>query len=773
MLNFDNTVNYAPSFKKIDESIESINTLLTSLLLDTYTNQTFIYSDINVIRVNTSQNYDSIQSLSGSLPYKFNASDSTNFFLKSNSTQLASTSQLGSKFNVSDSTNFFLKSNSTQLASTSTLSDKFNVSDSTQFALQSDFEQQISEKLNITDFSLYSLDFASTSTLSDKFNASDSTFFLPSSDYTVPTFSTEYLTDISKFIETNIGWPSSWTEMSITHTNIIYNMYPTSFSTPSNVSFMVNGQPLLYNLSFTGTMGASSNMIRNFSIKNGQMRGISNEIRYATFSENSYLNFDNCSITGTLIKNSFNYMDNYNLINGMIISNSFKNIGEIDLYLYSCSYGDSNTWSSVTKINSYIRTSNYTMRGDELYNVKTLSISNIKQIDDNTFSVGESYDLHGNRDIYNNSFYGINFLNINLHYSTNNFLSNTFSVITEMNISVDTFTANSLISINSLCLNDVIPKSNTFKSCESITFNFKKQQAQLNSINIFSNVKYVEINLGKNITSFNLRKVLGLSSSCSIGGININLPPNDYRKTMIENQIGNLLNVAECHLENLMSLSFNSTNDWINSGFRSTLSSWCHGIGFFWNYSGNTKLNVQGSISTSTGKITDLKDKYFQPKFGPNYNSLKHYMVLYGDSFRDYFELDPHALEAGHNNNACENILLQKDYTFYSTLPTAAGKENYTFIQWPSTEITFPKSDYSNNTLLNTIADITRSLGYPSQVYYSFGTDDITHTHVTYELSSSLASQLGNTLSSSQLYAGFSTSGLLSRTAQTHYSIRY
>lgn len=779
MLSYDNTINYAPSFKKIDESIESINTLLTSLLLDTYTNQTFIYSDINVIRINTSQNYDSIQSLSSSLPYKFNASDSTNFFTLSNSGIFASTSTLSDKMNVSDydldSSNFFMKSDSGIFASTSTLSDKFNASDSTLFAMESDFEQQISEKLNITDFSLYSLDFASTSDLTSKFDASDSTFFLPSSDYTVPTFTSEYLIDISKFIETHVDYYSH-TEMNITHTNIIYNMYPTSFSTPENVSFVVSGQPLLYNLSFTGVFAASNNTIRNFSMESGRMLGYTNEIKYATFNENTYILLKNCSITGTFKKNTFNYND-YNFINGMIMSNNFQNIESMNLSIYSNNgNGDFNTWSNVTKINSYICTSYHNMAKNELYNVKSLVVSNPKSIVYNTFSVGDSYDLYVDDDMYNNSLYGISLLNIKLNTSTNAFFYNTINNATKVNISAYSFGNNSLVSINSLYLNDVIPKGNKFSYCDSVIFNFEKQQTTLYNTNIFSNVKYVEINLGKNITSLNLRTILGLGHSCNIGGININIPPNDYRKSLFEKQIANLTGYPN-HLENLMSLSFNSTNDWINSGFENNLSSWAkNNLGIFWNYSGIFKLNVQGSIISSTGKITDLANKYLQPKFSPNYNSLKHYMVLYGDSFRDYFELDPHALEAGHNNNACENILLQKDYTFYSTLPTAAGKDNYTFIQWPSTEITFPKSDYSNNTLLNTITDITNSLSNLAYhtLCYKFGNYiSDTYSYAEYTLASSLASQLANTSSSSQLYAGFSYSGLLTSTASTSSYIQY
>jgi hypothetical protein len=319
---------------------------------------------------------------------------------------------------------------------------------------------------------------------------------------------------------------------------------------------------------------------------------------------------------------------------------------------------------------------------------------------------------------------------------------------------------------------------NTFSNCDSVIFdlhNFTYNTVYYSPANEFNYVNYVELNIDKNV-SIDVRQFFNLdeyAANNNIGGININLTPGDDRKTLFENQIGNLTyqGFDLFTTENLMSLSFNSTNDWINSGFRKTLSSWGNGI--FGIYYKNSKLNIQGSISTSTGKITNLKDNYFQPKFSPNYNSLKHYMVLYGDSYRDYFEIDPHALEAGHNNNACENILLQQDYTFYSTLTTEASKDNYTFIQWPSTEITFSKSNYSNNTLLNTISDITKYFNNYDKLNYKFADNNTTYTQASYRLYTTLASKLGNTSSSSQLYAGFSYSGLLTSTASTSSYIQH
>ena len=737
MLNFDNTVNYAPSFKKIDESIESINTLLTSLLLDTYTNQTFIYSDINVIRVNTSQNYDSIQSLSAGLPMKLDSSLASNFFMNSNSDLFASMSTLSDKFDASDSTNFLTLSNSTLFASTSTLSDKLNASDSSLFALESDFESQISEKLNITDFNIYSLDFASTSTLSDKFNDSDSTLFALSSELT----SKLNLSDSTFFL------PSSdySTQVQVSYLSKLTDLVNTYFSINlSSLMFSVNGN--IYNLEQT-TVSNMGIMLDHKQLLNG---------------------FDMWS-------NSIDQLDSNTIVANVIKNNTFKYIGQNSIYgifqtnTFSKGYGntfrgryDSNIFSNQTNIKIKCNTTSFSHNTLAYCTSVIIDCSrsdNIrsKNIESNLFSNVLSMKIK-NADLYSNTFSVVSCCtldNIGLY-------SNKFSLVQNTPLH---------IKLNENYSNSYLISANTFYYCNSITFDiYNTNNAWTTQTNAFDHVDYVEFNIGPNV-NIDLRKFLALRDSCTIGGININLSPGDDRKTMFETQLG-YYGVVD-FVSNLKSISFNSTNDWINSGFRKTLSSEVRDPNVLDGYYNGSRLNVQGSISTSTGYITNLNRYYFQPKFSPNYNSLKHYMVLYGDSFRDYFELDPHALEAGHNNNACENILLQKDYTFYSTLTTEAGKDSYTFIQWPSTELVFPKSDYSNNTLLNTISDITKYADYQGfYLSYTFGNNISTWTTTWTRLSSSLFSNFLNTSSSSQIYAGFSYSGLLTGTASTHRPIK-
>lgn len=729
MLSYDNTVNYAPSFKKIDGEIESINTLLTSLLFDTYTNSTFIYSDINVIRINTSNNYDSIQSLSSSLSlsqYFLPTSDSTNFFLKSNSGIFASSSDLSSKFNVSDSTNFFLNSDSTQFALSSTLSDKIDVSDSTQFALSSELSSKLnlsdstqfalntdlSSKLNVSDstnflLSSNSTDFALSSELSLKLDASESTYFLPSSDYSTQQ-QASYLSKLDDLINTT----SSRINFSVNGN--IYNLEPTTISNTT--------------VDFTGKQ-----LLNGLALSTNLLSFMTNSISAYYFSNTIGATAD--SLIGTFLSNTIRYGFRNTFV-GSFSSNSFSSMTNLKLKQEYTSMIN-NTFERITSLNiNCSRTHGFGMEaniGSNSFNyVHSMKIKNA-DIKSNTFSYCDCFTLD-NVGLYGNKFYDI--YNVPIHIRVNEFPSNTY-----------------LIS------------DNTFSNCHSVIFNIHKHEWYWTSqTNSFTSVNYVELNIDKNV-DIDLRQFLGLSS-CRIGGININLAADDDRKTLFERQICNSTNRID-YASNLRGLSFNSTNNWINSGFGKTLTSYYYGDGILGEYCGTTKLNVQGSIISSTGKITDLSKNYFQPKFSPNYNSLKHYMVICGGSLRDYFELDPHALEAGHNNNACENILLMKDYTFYSTLTTDSNNDNYTFIQWPSTELTFPKSDYSNGTLLNTISDMSDYAYGQNYVVYRIGSSN-TYSYVNLQLFPSRLSQLFNTSSSSQLYAGLSYSANMTHTVSTN-----
>lgn len=813
MLNFDNTVNYAPTFKKINESIESINTLLTSLLLDTYTNQTFIYSDINVIRVNTSQNYDSIQSLSGGLPLKLDSSVSTNFFMKTNSLQLASTSTLSDKMNVSDfdsvSGNYFMKSNSTIFASTSELSSKFNVSDSSQFALNSSVSEKIENKLDKTDFSIYSLDFASTSDLASKLDASESTYFLPSSDFTIPTFSAEYLSGLSNFIEITMDDFGHKTT-SMTFTNLMYNMIPTSFS---GSVLEINNQPLLYNLSLTGRFSGTNNTIRNFSISSGSL-SISNDFLQGTFNNNT-IDAVNCTLNGIFSGNSFPNRNNYSIqISGDLYSNSIDCLNKLDLYISSRDYWNygSNTFNSISSMNLMFPKVDYNFHRNTMKNIVSFnayngniascSFSNVynntlvgpNNIRLNTFSSG--YNLFVScPNIYNNSLSSIS----NLEMKASNSYYNTFdlnSIYNARTININSFKlkSNTFIYGNHVSLNNVVLSKNSIQNIGALSIKLPDSnihELQFSPVvdNTFSNVSklvfdiesfskintdgsnsfnatYAEFNIGSHVEKFNIGAFIGISQDkCSLGGLNINIPKTAKNYSLTKEFINQLVwftgnqssnnysNWSRYHL-----ISFNSTNRWINSGFNTTLSSYCD-AGLLAEHSGTTEYDVQGSVSSTVAPVEQLNYRYLQPKFSPNYDSVKHYMIVYSNSFRDYYEMDPHALEAGHNNNACENIMLIKDYSFYSTLPNSYG--SYTFIQWPSTRMTLNKECFSNNTLLNTISNLTSRLqqGAYTDFEFSIGGTGQTYNYLSYRVSSSQLSVLFNTSSSSQLFAGFSTSG--------------
>lgn len=796
MLNFDNTVNYAPTFKKINESIESINTLLTSLLLDTYTNQTFIYSDINVIRVNTSQNYDSIQSLSGVVPLKLDSSVSTNFFMKTNSVQFASQSTMSDKMNVSDfdsvSGNYFMKSNSTIFASTSELSSKFNVSDSSQFALNSSVSEKIENKLDKTDFSIYSLDFASTSDLASKLDASESTYFLPSSDFTIPTFSAEYLSNLSNFME------SSSDSFTLTFTNLMYNMIPTSFS---DSALEINNQPLLYNLSLTGNLNATDATIRNFSISSGSLN-VYNVSLQGTFNNNTIRN-GNCTLNGIFNNNN------------LIFNNSVCISG--DLY---------NNYVQSPKLDYYVGTGNHSIYSSNSFNVSMMNLifpNMEKQFYNNSMHVNyfnaqcgdfskcyfSLFSVCSLNDVFSLRQNTFEFMD-KLHMNCNNIRSNTFNTCTSVKIKAShttyqmRFIKNSFSQCKQINICDFKIDSNTFNNLTNVSLDVKGlYENSFNSIkslsikfpidglkamgsmfrdNTFNNIENmvcdiqslndfdpmywysnsisantVEFNIGYNVKGFNMACFIGLQDGkCSIKGLNINTPENNTITKDFINQIVWMDGYSQWSRYHL--ISFNSTNRWINSGFNDTLSSYCD-YGLFAEHSDTTELDVQGSIFSTIIDGADLinANYYFQPKFSPNYDSIKHYMVLYSNSFRDYYEIDPNALEAGHNNNACENILLMKDYSFYSTLPISY---TYTFIQWPSTRMTFKKTCFSNNTYLNTITELTYKMQqqHYTDFEYTVGKDG-DYKYLSYRLSTSQLSSLVNTSSSSQVYAGFSTSG--------------
>lgn len=820
MLNFDNTVNYAPTFKKINESIESINTLLTSLLLDTYTNQTFIYSDINVIRVNTSQNYDSIQSLSGGLPLKLDSSVSTNFFMKTNSVQFASQSTMSDKMNVSDfdsvSGNYFMKSNSTIFASTSTLSNKFDVSDSSQFALNSSVSAQLENKLDKTDFSIYSLDFASTSDLSSKLDASESTYFLPSSDFTIPTFSAEYLSDLSNFIETTMDDFGHKTS-SMTFTNLMYNMIPTSFS---GSVLEINNQPLLYNLSLTGNFSGTNNTIRNFSISSGSL-SISNDFLQGTFNNNT-IDAVNCTLNGIFSGNSFPNRSNYSIqISGDLYSNSIDCLNKLDLYISSRDYWNygSNTFNSISSMNLMFPKVDYNFHRNTMKyivsfnayngNIASCSFSNVynntlngpDNIRLNTFSSG--YNLFVScPNIYNNSLSSIS----NLEMKASNSYYNTFdlnSIYNARTININSFKlkSNTFIYGNRVSLNNVVLSKNSFQNIDTLSIKLPDSdihELQFSPVvdNTFSNVSklvfdiesfsktntdgsnsfranYAEFNIGSHVDNFNIGAFIGISQGkCSLAGLNINIPETAKNYSLTKEIINQLVwftgnqssgDYSEWSRNHL--ISFNSTNRWVNSGFNSILSSYCD-VGILAEHSGTTEYDIQGSIFSTVIPMHDLYYSFIPPKFSPNYDSLKHYMILYSNSYRDYYEIDPHALEAGHNNNACENILLMKDYSFYSGLPFSYG--NCTFIQWPSTRMSFIKSCFSNNTLLNTITELTSRMGQAiyTDIEYTVGKRvanayESYKSYFSYRISSSQLSSLVNTSSSSQVYAGFSTSGIV------------
>ena len=662
----------------LNNSISSMSDLLTSLLYDTYTNQTFIYSDINVIRIDTSNNYSSIQKIS---------TEMNSFLPSSKSTIFASESELNSKFNVSDST-----------------------------------------------------------------------YFLPSSDFTSPTVEIEYLTNISKFM--SISNQNSI----LTFNDVIYNMYPTTFE---NGILGINSQPLLHSLSLSSVSWTGMyNTIDFITAVSCNLNMINVKNINGSFKDN-ILSLSDCNMNGIFWSNTFitkNY--GYNTISGNIGLNKFEVISNLDIHLNNIGDNESNTYSFITNLN--ITKHNSKKFGKNSFEeVRFLNICNVINFNDNTISRGSIANISG-RTFTKNSFRTINKLNI----YADSFLENTLYYQTLLNFysyqSTLPFVDKGSFPWNkTIIFNDVHLLNNTFENVTKIVLNYSTWLSNFTSrTNKFSNVKLVDFNLNETMkTDFEINNLLGLENgNCFIEGVNINMNTCNELYTLLTHKISSHSDSSDIYkYSRLRLLSFNSTNKWVNAGFNSTLSSANSSYGLFNDMycSPGVSNNVQGNIISETGKMSLITDALFlQPKFSPNFNSIKHYMFVYSNSYRDYFELDPNAVEAEHNNNACENILLMKDYNFYSDLATLLPDNVYTFIKWPSTEIRFPKSCYQNNTLLNTISDITKSLTYDQTMSYTIS-ETTSHKpfYINYTAYSSVLTLLGNTSSSSQLYAGLSFSG--------------
>ena len=181
--------------KKISElssSIESQQSLLTSLLFDTYTNSTFVASDLNVIRINTSNNYDKITNMESS---KMNLSVSTKFQESSKMTEYvlttlftSLTSDLSMMFQFID-TAIMEKLDST-LSTVFASTSQFSVL--SEYLLKSDYSTDISLKMDASNSTV----FASESTISDLLKVSDFNAFTS----TLPTtFSNAKYVNISEY----------------------------------------------------------------------------------------------------------------------------------------------------------------------------------------------------------------------------------------------------------------------------------------------------------------------------------------------------------------------------------------------------------------------------------------------------------------------------------------------------------------------------------------------------------------------------------------------
>ena len=416
MICFDSQ-SYANEFNNINTQIEyinseisEINTLLTSLLFDTYTNSTIIYSDINVIRVNTSNNYNSIMSLESE---KFDNSKSIAFFISSNSTILASTSQLSN------------------------------------YVISSNFESIISNKLDVSVFDGFTSNlpntYLSTSDFSDSlFNSSVLTNYLLTSEFNnltsnLPTsyLSTSDLTNYlltSEFNNLTSNLPTSYLSTSdltdyllTSDFNNLTSNLPTSYLNTSDFSDSLFNSSALSNYLLTTSFTSYTSSISNI---------------LSTLGGNKYFN----NITDVYSSNSSYY---YNITGEVPLSiftktNPLKIMGNISLP------SSSTTW-------------NISNRVLDIDNIFTISQGMFKSMEIIKLNVNSSFNFNSLRSSNNSLYATIN----GLYFSKNTFSYFPSLVISNYTKDYAWLIENSFVSLSYVNIYGRNQK-NSFLSCKNI-----------------------------------------------------------------------------------------------------------------------------------------------------------------------------------------------------------------------------------------------------------------------------------------------------------------
>jgi hypothetical protein len=162
-------------------------------------------------------------------------------------------------------------------------------------------------------------------------------------------------------------------------------------------------------------------------------------------------------------------------------------------------------------------------------------------------------------------------------------------------------------------------------------------------------------------------------------------------------------------------------------------------------------LNNKGNITFGLGipaldavaeGIYSSNSSSLCPEFGAHYNYIKHYGRIYTSTgipnsftYHDVWEVDFNAMEANHNNNACENFGLWSHFS-----ASLAPYSRVFYYTYPSYKIRPPTDCYSASTLL-TALNLNSFIGDSTAFHFSH-TFDFTSANTSFSTIFTVATDL-------------------------------
>ena len=704
--NYDSEIYlFSKQIKDISSHMAEVDSLITSLLFDTYTNSTFVASDLNVIRYNTSMEWEKITTIESELSQKLYSSafeewiseSLTNYFMTSDSTVFMTLSDSTVFMTLSDSISSISDSISSISDSISEISDSISsisesvsslqseilkstlfmtLSDSTlliptsvssSFALSSDVSDISILRNNVTDIS------SAISLISDSFSE-----YTPLTDYNALVSS---FTDFTSAVPTSqqFNYHSPWGIDSISDKSGLNIYYLTGTqSDPTSITFS--------NLNFQSPV--------NFINQNVYIQGF-NTLSSPTFNGNlvqrdGSVGFDMLNINGfDICSNTFSGASNFKYLNFTGLNISENSFSSQSIYINGYSDFVSNTFNSsntisVSVLNDIISNSFSNNSFISLSCLANFSINSIVSVwkivsvaantfSENTFaSIGSLYAKASS--FFKNSLQNINTFSFDGHKS-NYFESNTINTCPVMTIKIP--------YIN----------SNSFNGANNMTIDLRDSFAGSIINNTFSNINRLDIYVNHSTSRplYFWQNSFNQYNQCMVNIIFDHSNPYRYYDDITKSFVDPYSGIY------ITNLYFNGRNKFVDSGYNPQR--------MFFSHHSDGVLNTNsyvGTLETLSGDLYDWYTGVPVQKWGANFNCLKHYGILYSSSdstkyhYKDFWEFDANALEAGHNNNACENLGIIKNRVSYST----TGYK-YTYYQWPSISINVPTAAYNGGTYIN------------------------------------------------------------------------